>query len=115
MNSSWSVPIALKAISELSPSRAQYIADWLFFTIASLLPLILALLSLLVGAPVIYEYARTGLVPRLPTALLSTALMLLACLSLVCGLILDTVTRGRWEAKRMAYLAIPGPHGLMLP
>ncbi|HSC18846.1 MAG TPA: glycosyltransferase family 2 protein [Rhizomicrobium sp.] len=76
---------------------------------------VLALLSLLVGAPVIYEYARTGLVPRLPTALLSTALMLLACLSLVCGLILDTVTRGRWEAKRMAYLTIPGPHGLMLP
>jgi len=76
---------------------------------------ILALLSLLIGAPVIYEYARTGLVPRLPTALLSTALMLLAFLSLVCGLILDTVTRGRWEAKRMAYLAIPGPHGLTLP
>ena len=76
---------------------------------------VLALLSLLVGAPVIYEYARTGLVPRLPTALLSTALMLLAFLSLVCGLILDTVTRGRWEAKRMAYLAIPGPHGLTLP
>jgi glycosyltransferase involved in cell wall biosynthesis len=75
---------------------------------------LLALLSLLVGAPVIYEYARTGLVPRLPTALLSTSLMLLAFLSLVSGLILDTVTRGRWEAKRMAYLAIPGPQGLKL-
>ena len=46
---------------------------------------------------------------------LSTALMLLAFLSLVCGLILDTVTRGRWEAKRMAYLAIPGPQELKLP
>lgn len=83
-----------------------------FFTVIFV---VLALLSLLVGAPVVYEYARTGLVPRLPTALLSTALMLLAFLSLVCGLILDTVTRGRWEAKRMAYLAIPGPHGLTLP
>jgi len=43
------IPIALKDISELDPSRAEYIADWLFFTIASLLPLILALLSLLVA------------------------------------------------------------------
>jgi glycosyltransferase involved in cell wall biosynthesis len=77
--------------------------------------LVLALASLLVGAPVVYEYAKTGLVPRLPSAVLSTALMLLAFLSLVSGLILDTVTRGRWEAKRMAYLAIPGPHDLKLP
>ena len=52
---------------------------------------------------------HTGLVPRLPTAVLATGLMVIAFLSLTCGLILDTVTRGRWEAKRMAYLAIPGP------
>jgi glycosyltransferase involved in cell wall biosynthesis len=77
--------------------------------------LLLAVLSLGIGAPVIVEYVVTGYVPRLPTALLSTALMLLAFLALVCGLILDTVTRGRWEAKRMAYLSIPGPHGLKLP
>jgi glycosyltransferase involved in cell wall biosynthesis len=76
---------------------------------------LLALLALLTGTPVVYEYARTGLVPRLPTAILSTGLVLLAFLSLVCGLILDTVTRGRWEAKRMAYLAIPGPQELKLP
>jgi glycosyltransferase involved in cell wall biosynthesis len=76
---------------------------------------VLALLALLTGTPVVYEYARTGLVPRLPTAILSTGLVLLAFLSLVCGLILDTVTRGRWEAKRMAYLAIPGPQELKLP
>jgi hypothetical protein len=55
---------------------------------------------------------KTGLVPRLPTAVLATGLMVLAFLSLTCGLILDTVTRGRWEAKRMAYLAIPGPKAL---
>jgi hypothetical protein len=48
-------------------------------------------------------------VPRLPTAVLATGLMLLSFLSLACGLILDTVTRGRLEAKRMAYLAIPAP------
>ena len=81
----------------------------------SFLFLLLAIFSLGVGAPVIMEYVHTGYVPRLPTALLSTGLMLLAFLSLASGLILDTVTRGRWEAKRMAYLAIPGPHGLKLP
>jgi glycosyltransferase involved in cell wall biosynthesis len=77
--------------------------------------LLLAVGSFLVGIPVVVEYAKTGLVPRLPSAVLATALMLLAFLSLVCGLILDTVTRGRWEDKRMAYLAIPGPHDLKLP
>lgn len=52
-------------------------------------------------------YLRTGLVPRLPTAVLSTGLVLLSIMSLVCGLILDTVTRGRREVKRLAYLAVP--------
>ena len=61
------------------------------------------------------EYLQTGLVPRLPTAILATALMLLAFLALMAGLILDTVTRGRWEQKRMAYLAIPGPQDLTPP
>jgi hypothetical protein len=50
---------------------------------------------------------RTGLVPRLPTAVLATGLALLGSLSLVCGLILDTVTKGRLEQKRMHYLSIP--------
>jgi len=77
--------------------------------------LVLALASLLIGAPVVTEYVRTGLVPRLPTAVLATGLMLLAFLALMAGLILDTVTRGRWEQKRMAYLAIPGPQDLTPP
>jgi hypothetical protein len=51
----------------------------------------------------------------LPTAVLSMGLMLLAFLSLASGLILDTVTRGRWELKRLAYLAVSGPHDLGLP
>jgi hypothetical protein len=76
---------------------------------------ILSLMSLLIGAPVVTEYLRTGLVPRLPTAVLATGLMLLAFLSLTAGLILDTVTRGRWEQKRMAYLSIPGPQDLTPP
>ena len=73
---------------------------------------LLAGTSLLIGAPVVSEFLHTGEVPRLPTAVLATGLMLLGFLSLTCGLILDTVTRGRWEAKRMAYLAIPGPKDL---
>jgi glycosyltransferase involved in cell wall biosynthesis len=74
--------------------------------------LLFAAVSLLIGAPVVSEYMQTGQVPRLPTAVLATGLMVIACLSSACGLILDTVTRGRWEAKRMAYLAIPGPQDL---
>jgi glycosyltransferase involved in cell wall biosynthesis len=70
---------------------------------------LLAAISLLIGAPVVTEFFKTGQVPRLPTAVLATGLMLLAFLSLTCGLILDTVTRGRWELKRMSYLAFPGP------
>ena len=75
----------------------------------------LALASLIIGAPVVAEYLRTGLVPRLPTALLATGLMLLGFLALMAGLILDTVTAGRWEQKRMAYLSIAGPQDLTLP
>ena len=81
----------------------------------SVLFAVLAAASLIIVTPVVMDYLRSGLVPRLPTAVLATALMLLAFLALVCGLILDTVTRGRWEAKRMAYLAIPGPSDLENP
>lgn len=72
---------------------------------------VLALLSIGLAVPVVVTYAQTGLVPRLPTAVLSTGLMLLAFLSLMCGLILDTVTRGRQEVKRIAYLTIPATTG----
>ncbi|MBR0652630.1 glycosyltransferase [Roseomonas terrae] len=66
---------------------------------------VLLVLGLGLSVPVFVQYAETGLVPRLPTALLSTGLVLLSFISLACGLILNTVTRGRQEAKRMAYLA----------
>lgn len=69
----------------------------------------LALLSLLLAVPLFLTYAQTGLVPRLPTALLSTGMMITAFLSLTGGLILDTVTRGRQEMKRLAYLQIAPP------
>jgi len=77
-----------------------------FFT---LLFAIFAGISVSLALPIIMTYLDTGLVPRLPTAVLATGMMLLAFLSLTCGLILDTVTRGRLEIKRIQYLAIPAP------
>lgn len=69
----------------------------------------LALAGLLLGTPIVITFMGTGEVVRYGTAVLSTGFILLAFLSLVCGLILDTVTRGRREMKRMQYLVIPGP------
>lgn len=68
---------------------------------------LLAVVSIALAVPVIGDYLRTGEVPRLPTALLSTGLMLIGFLSFACGLILSTVTRGRMENKRLRYLNIP--------
>ena len=72
-----------------------------------LIGLLLLLAGLSLGLPVVFEFLRTQLVPRLPTAVLATGLVLLCFLSFVCGLILDSVARGRKEAKRLAYLAVP--------
>ena len=69
----------------------------------------LALLSVILGYPIIIEYIHTGLVPRFPTAILISAIMIIATLSLMAGLILDTVTRGRREMKRLAYLSHLAP------
>ncbi|WP_373990371.1 glycosyltransferase [Duganella sp. BuS-21] len=68
-----------------------------------------ALLSLALAEPIVQTYLETGLVPRLPTATLCAALMLLGVILLVCGIVLDAVTKGRTEQKRFAYLAQPGP------
>jgi glycosyltransferase involved in cell wall biosynthesis len=73
----------------------------------SAVAMLLAATSIVLGIPLVTEFYRTGLVPRLPTAVLATGLMLLAFLSLMSGLILSTVTRGRIEAKRLHYLSIP--------
>lgn len=80
------------------------VRPFLFFGIISLL---LALFSLFLGIPVVKNYIETGLVLRFPTAILAASIMLLAFLSMTCGLILDSVARGRREAKRMAYLTYP--------
>ncbi|HKD24206.1 MAG TPA: glycosyltransferase family 2 protein [Rhizomicrobium sp.] len=74
-----------------------------------------AIFSLALGIPVVIEFFQTHQVTLLPRAVLAVGMMVLAFLSLASGLILDTVTRGRWELKRIAYLAIPGPQDLIWP
>jgi glycosyltransferase involved in cell wall biosynthesis len=104
------------SVSKLSTYRDGIKISWMilqlfreerpaaFFSLAAL---VLALLSVILGVPVLIEFMETHLVPRLPTALLATGIMLMAFLCLVAGFILDNVTRGRREIKRLAYLAIP--------
>jgi glycosyltransferase involved in cell wall biosynthesis len=69
----------------------------------------LGIMAVGLAIPIFITYVQEGLVPRLPTAVLSTGLMVLAFLSVAAGLILDTVTRGRREAKLIAYLALRAP------
>ncbi len=75
-----------------------------FFTVTALL---FFLASIQLGIPIIAEYTQTGLVPRFPSAILATGLMLISFLSFSVGLILDTVTRGRKEMKKLVYLREP--------
>ncbi|WP_422088854.1 glycosyltransferase [Variovorax sp.] len=69
---------------------------------------LLVALSVVLAVPLFMTYMHTGLVPRLPTAVLVTGAMLAAMLSFVCGIVMHAVTLGRREAKRLRYLAIPG-------
>lgn len=81
---------------------------FVFFT---LICVVLAIVSIILIVPIVLEFLRTGLVPRLPTAVLSASIMLLAFLSLASGLILETVSRGRRELKRLIYLSYQAPGG----
>ncbi len=72
---------------------------------------LLLTLALGLGMPVVVAFLHTGFVDRLPTAVLASSLVLLAALNLGCGLILNAITHGRTELKRLAYLAIPFPRG----
>ncbi len=78
------------------------VRPFLFFSIISVF---LAMVSLSLSMPIFTTYLSTGLVPRFPTAILAASIMLLAFLSFTCGLILDSVARGRREVKRMSYLS----------
>ncbi len=79
------------------------------FGLAALFCFFIAAIALI---PVLANYFETGLVVRLPTFLTACGVILLGMLSLVCGLILSTVTRGRQEAKRMQYLMLESPHSI---
>lgn len=114
------VPTRYKERPEGSESKLNTISDGIRIlkTIAKLIkeerPLeffstisvFLAILSVVIAYPVFVEFFDTGLVPRLPTAVLATGVMLLSFLSFFGGVILDTVTHGRKEMKRLAYLSI---------
>ena len=66
-------------------------------------------LALILAIPLVITYVNTGLVPRFPTAILVTGIIIIAVLCFFAGLILDTVTRGRRELRRLAYLSLGAP------
>jgi glycosyltransferase involved in cell wall biosynthesis len=68
-----------------------------------------AIVSIVLAYPLAVTFFQTGLVPRLPTAVLATGIALLSFLSLACAIVLDSVSRGRHEMKRLRYLEIPAP------
>ena len=70
---------------------------------------LLVALAIVLAIPLVLTYLATGLVPRVPTAILVTGMIIVAVLCVFSGLILDTVTRGRREVRRLAYLSVPGP------
>ncbi len=70
---------------------------------------VLAMVSLVLMYPIAITYMETGLVPRYPTTVLATGMMLLGFIMLATGIILDTVSRGRREIKRLRYLSIAAP------
>jgi len=70
---------------------------------------LLLVAAIILAVPLVLTYLDTGLVPRFPTAILVTGMVIVAVLSFFAGLILDTVTRGRREVRRLAYLAYPAP------
>ncbi len=89
--------ILLSIISLLKETRPLF-----FFGMISLL---MCLLSIGIAYPIIGTFIETGLVPRLPTAVLSMGIMLISFLSLTCGLILDSISQGRMEIKKLNYLS----------
>ncbi len=76
---------------------------------------VLAFLSLCLGLPVIVEFAQTGLVPKLPTAVLAASIGIISCLSFAIGIILNSVSRGHMEMRRLEYLNFSSPLACCLP
>ena len=90
----------------IQPNGARGAALQFYSAVASLVS---ALAAVLLTWPLVLDYLHTGLVPRQPTLIVAVGLAVVALLSLVCGLILDTVARARLEQRRLAYLGLPGP------
>jgi len=121
--STMEIPLHYKARPENSHSKLRTYADGMriMLTIARMyrwlkprqfyggIGMGFAVLSLAFGLPVVLEFWMTGLVPRLPTALLAAAIGQLAVLSLACGLILEAISRGQRELRRMRYLDLAAP------
>lgn len=73
---------------------------------------VLVIAAILLAIPLVQTYLQTGLVPRFPTAILVTGMVIVAVLCFFTGLILDTVTRGRREVRRLSYLSLEAPQQL---
>lgn len=106
------------SVSKLNTYRDGFRILMLILTLAKeerplfffgMIALALALASIGLSIPILITFLQTGLVPRFPTLIAASALMIAAFLSFFSGLILDTVTRGRWEVKRLSYLQLPPP------
>ena len=82
----------------------RYVKPIPFFFSSALL---LFILSIFLAAPIVITFMETGLVPRFPTAILATGMTVVAVVSIACGLILDSVNRGRVEMKRLHFLSHP--------
>jgi glycosyltransferase involved in cell wall biosynthesis len=70
---------------------------------------LLMAVAIILAVPLVRTFLETGLVPRFPTAILATGMVIVAVLCVFAGLILDTVTRGRREVRRLAYLSLSAP------
>jgi glycosyltransferase involved in cell wall biosynthesis len=117
------IPLPFRARPEGSSSKLRTVRDgirilWALtilakevrpFAFFALWGAILLAVALLLAYPLLVTFIETGLVPRLPTAVLAMGIALLAFLSLACGIVLDSVSRGRHEMKRLRYLELPAP------
>lgn len=104
------------SVSKLSTYKDGFKILWMIFKLIKLerpalffntFGVVAVLLALALFVPVLSDYLHTGLVPRLPTAILSAFIVMLGILSAVCGLILTSVTQGRREIKQLSFLATP--------
>jgi len=104
--------------SKLSTFKDGFRILWMILVLAKeerpmyfflLLASVFGAASVILVFPIVIEFINTGLVPRIPSAILALGLMIIAFLSITCGMILETVTRGRKEFKRLRYLDIPAP------